>query len=55
VHGVDQAQAFLDARFLHRVFDVGRDVDELHALLDIENELFGQGFHRSSKLGAAIR
>jgi len=45
VHGVDEAEAFLDAAFGHEIFHGAGDVHEAPAARDLKPELFGETFH----------
>jgi len=45
VHGVDEAEALLDAAFEDEGFDGGGDVEKAAPGWDFEPEVFGEGFH----------
>jgi hypothetical protein len=45
VHGVDQAQAFLNSAFAQRLFNLCRNVQETSAGRDVEDEFFTVRLH----------
>ncbi len=52
MHGVDEAEAFLDAAFADEAFDGIRHVNVATAARDLEPEMFSQGFHSNILLTA---
>jgi hypothetical protein len=47
VHGVAEAEAFVDAALEDEIFDGVGDVYEAASAFDFEPEMFGEGFHFS--------
>jgi hypothetical protein len=45
VHGIDEAEALLDAASLDELLDGVGDVEEAAAAGHLEPEVFGEGFH----------
>src|SRR5579864_977169 len=51
VHGVDQAEALGDAALRDRLLDLGGDVDEVHARLDVHGQVAGEALHAGAQEG----
>src|SRR3972149_712401 len=48
MHGIDQAEAFLDTAFAQALLDLGGYVDQFPALRKFEPQLLAIGFHAGS-------